>query len=179
MDEVREFLNKELLDRCAVKFLCDLLSISIYFDDLIDKDVDPEEIQNQLRHLYNLTLYEYPTNPFYVANANTLAPCIKMVMNNWETANRIEAEALKHRQETGKEIEHGSELHRLLQVSFELRFSVMNLAPTVFEICHGPIGKDDFSWEWCKLTRSPDDGFESYAKKVTRKRRPIKRYGLG
>jgi hypothetical protein len=108
-----------LRDVDAARLVAKVYAACHLFDDLADRDraVTPDEVLQAFRTL----LVEIPTNPFYRAHVEQLAPVMDSFILSWGTANTFEA---------------GDDEERL-RIAYVIRSDYINLLLRCAQLLHG------------------------------------------
>lgn len=118
-DERNERLARWVGDPAAVAWLLDLWDAYEVVDDLVDRD-KPVSQDDIFRMLWEFAV-DLPGNVFFLQNAAALLPVLRMGINCWIDATKLEADPTDHN----------------LHISFTARAAYMQIAQTVVEITRG------------------------------------------
>ena len=158
-------------DPAARDFVNAFMSACTFLDDMIDGDAVIDDVIAW--KMFDLLLYGFPANPFFLAYHGLLLPVIRTIMCDYRTATRIEREARDARLAGDFRAADDCDAFRLLRSSFEQRNSFFDIVPHCVDILYGQDARTAFAREWFPLTRDYE-GFDDYVAKVTAGHRPRK-----
>ena len=155
----------------ARDFVNAFMSACAFLDDMIDGDAVIDDAIAW--KMFDLLLYGFPANPFFLTYHALLLPVIRTIMSDYRTATRIERDARDARLAGEFRESDDCEAFRLLRSSFEQRNSFFDIVPHCVDILHGLDARTAFAEKWFPLTRDYE-GFDDYVAKVTAGDRPRK-----
>ena len=129
-------------DQDALSMYRMLVDLAHLWDDLVDKDAEPTEVD--INNGFLICLVYLPCNPFYQAIQRDIMPMWITVVSSYQTANKFERE----KDERGLEAAH------------MLRYAAGNIIAYAIHVCVGPEKAAEYIPEMWKVV--VDERFADY-----------------
>lgn len=88
IEKLQAHLAPVLQDSDAMRFCLQLMDLIHIWDDLIDKDIEPDA--ETINRAMLTALVDLPLNPFYHKHVQALAPLLVNAFLQWQDANSME-----------------------------------------------------------------------------------------